>query len=85
MATKIIVYTKNACPNCMRAKFMLQNCPVDVELVEINIDEVECNSKELYIEHLKTQRIMSMPSFVFEDGDIVVGFEEGKIMNKLGL
>ncbi|HDR6821556.1 TPA: glutaredoxin family protein [Bacillus thuringiensis] len=83
MATKIVVYTKNNCPNCNRAKFMLKHCPVDVELIEINVD----NSKDVdkAYENLKSNGIHSLPSFKFENGNIVVGFEEGKIMNELGL
>ncbi|PHA98689.1 NrdH-redoxin [Bacillus toyonensis] len=36
-------------------------------------------------ENLKSNGIHSLPAFKFENGNIVVGFEEGKIMNQLGL
>ncbi|MGU3372660.1 glutaredoxin family protein [Bacillus mycoides] len=80
MATKIIVYTKNDCPNCKRAKFMLNHCPVDVDIEEINVDRDENKH------HVERIGLMTLPTFEFEDtGNIIHGFDEGKIMNELGL
>ncbi|PGB25370.1 NrdH-redoxin [Bacillus toyonensis] len=81
MTTKIVMYTKNDCPNCKRAKFMLQYCPIEVELIERNIEEFEGHKTELEFVLEST----TLPTFYFENGTIVRGFEEGKIMNELGL
>ena len=82
MATKIVMYTKNDCPNCKRAKFMFEACPVEVEIIEINVDN-SSDTDKVY-ENLKSNGIHSLPAFKFENGNIVVGFEEGKIMKELG-
>ncbi|HDR7640763.1 glutaredoxin family protein [Bacillus wiedmannii] len=79
MATKITMFTKNDCGDCKRAKFMLAHCPVDVEIEEINV-ELEENQH-----HIEQQGLMTLPAFLMEDGNIIHGFHEGKIMNILGL
>ncbi|MBD5797774.1 NrdH-redoxin [Bacillus pseudomycoides] len=80
MATKIIMFTKNECPHCKRAKHFLGFAPVEIELEERNID------KDIdYKNEADDLGIMSLPAFKFENGNIVRGFEEGKIMNELGL
>ncbi|MER2734855.1 glutaredoxin domain-containing protein, partial [Escherichia coli] len=33
------MYSGNSCSKCKRAKEMLENCPVDIEIIERNIDE----------------------------------------------
>ncbi|HDR7242571.1 TPA: glutaredoxin family protein [Bacillus mobilis] len=81
MATKIVVYTKNNCGDCKRAKFMFEACPIDVGLIEKNVDESEVFMDELNILYSS----YTLPTFVFEDGEVIRGFHEGKIMNKLGL
>lgn len=80
MATKIVMFTKNDCPNCKRAKHFLGFAPVEIDLEERNIEE-----NEIYKIEADELGLMSLPAFKFEDGTIVRGFEEGKIMNKLGL
>ncbi|PEN76869.1 NrdH-redoxin [Bacillus toyonensis] len=79
MATKIIMFTKNNCGDCKRAKFMLAHCPVNVEIKEINVELKENEH------HIKQQGLMTLPAFLMEDGNIIHGFHEGKIMNALGL
>lgn len=47
---KIIMYTKDKCPNCERAKFMLNYSPVPVELEIRNIEsgrDAEKHNKQL--------------------------------------
>ncbi|MDC2867517.1 glutaredoxin [Bacillus sp. BP-3] len=73
------MFSKNNCPNCKRAKFMLQHCPVEVDIEEINADELF----GVY-DDLKEKGIMSLPSF-YIDEELIEGFNEGKIMTKLGL
>lgn len=81
MTIKITMYTKNDCPNCKRAKFMFEACPVDVEIIEKNIDEQPCAYETLVEVHEST----TLPTFVFENGAVVRGFYEGEIMRELGL
>jgi len=61
MATKITMFTKNNCPNCMRAKMLFASCPVEI------------------------LGIQTAPTFEFENGKFIYGFDEGKLMNELGL
>ncbi|PFW61602.1 glutaredoxin domain-containing protein [Bacillus sp. AFS075034] len=86
MANKIIVYTKNNCPNCLRAKMLFESCPVEVEIEERNI-EIEPSYRMILENELNSQ---TLPTFVFRDeyGDlqaVIRGFDEGEIMTELGL
>ena len=91
---KIVIYTSNSCPKCKRAKEMLKNCPVEVELELRNVDE-----EPTFKDDLVRFRSMSLPTLLIEseDGfledihgqqwDVLTGFEEnmGRIMEYLGL
>ncbi|HDR4569024.1 NrdH-redoxin [Bacillus cereus] len=81
MATKIVMYTGENCGKCKRAKAMLESCPVDVEVIEKNVDENTNYKKDM--ELLKST---TLPTFVIE-GEVYRGFDEniGKIMEHLGL
>lgn len=87
MATKIIVYTGNNCGKCKRAKEMLENCPVDIEIIERNIDE-NADAKDYLVSIIESN---TLPTLVFvennEDKHVFRGFDEniGKIMEALGL
>ncbi|PFS55807.1 glutaredoxin family protein [Bacillus thuringiensis] len=82
MATKIVMYTGENCGKCKRAKEMLKSCPVEVDIDEKNVDE-----KEEYLNELKEIGSYTLPTFIFEDGKTLIGFDEniGLIMDKLGL
>lgn len=87
---KIKMFTKTVCPTCKVAKKQLSYLPVPVEIEEINIetdiivmpDGVECDPKVYLENHLES---MSTPTFEFENGTVVRGFEMGKIQEALGL
>ncbi|WKV24042.1 hypothetical protein PSYJYH_000007 [Bacillus phage PSYJ-YH] len=96
---KIKMFTKTVCPNCKIAKQQLSFVPVPVEIEEINIEtynlkfEVpvgefdsegfkEGNAEDFLINTLKSY---STPTFLFESGKVVRGFEMGEIMEELGL
>lgn len=89
---KIKMFTKTVCPTCKTAKQQLSFLPVPVEIEEINIETTEVfkdfegmewyNPEEYLTNNLDS---MSTPTFEFEDGSIVRGFEMGQIMEKLGL
>ncbi|HDR3493933.1 TPA: glutaredoxin family protein [Bacillus wiedmannii] len=84
MATKIVVYTGNACPKCKRAKEMLENLPshISIDLAEMNVDECKINKDEL----TRIHKSQTLPTLVI-DGQVYRGFDEniGKIMGHLGL
>ena len=80
---KVIIYTKNNCPNCNRAKFMFENCPVDVDLEERNIDERE----EYKFELTNILNSNTLPTFLLGKGEPLRGFDEnlGNLQEVLGL
>jgi len=89
---KIKMFTKTICGSCKVAKQQLSFLPVPVEIEEINIEtddpfyDFEGNRIELKVEYLQEKLdSMSTPTFEFEDGSVVRGFEMGQIMEKLGL
>lgn len=79
---KIIMYTGNNCGKCKRAKAMFGSLPVDVEIIEKNVDNCSKCMKEL--EKLGSS---SLPTFKLEDGSVLIGFDEniGKLMEVFGL
>ncbi|EJQ77860.1 glutaredoxin family protein [Bacillus toyonensis] len=78
MATKIIVYTKNACPNCNSVKFGLEAAGVEFETR--NIEE---NAK--YKKEFDKYGYSTAPVTVFPNGKVLVGFEFGEFAEELGL
>lgn len=89
---KIKMFTKTVCPTCKIAKQQLSYLPVPVEIEEINIEtpepfiDFEGNQIDLKVEYMmEALDSMSTPTFLFEDGTVVRGFEVGPIMEKLGL
>lgn len=95
---KIKMFTKTVCPTCKVAKQQLSFLPVPVEIEEINIETCEekffvpygefnelsrLGTAEEYL--TKTLESFSTPTFEFEDGTVIRGFEVGPIMEKLGL
>ncbi|ASU04093.1 glutaredoxin [Bacillus phage Juan] len=90
----IIMYTKNNCPNCMRAEFMFSACPTPVNIEKRNVDENE----EHYEFLTKIMRSNTLPTFLVpdthgsyeENGKMYEGyhgFEEnlGRLQELLGL
>ncbi|PFK68259.1 glutaredoxin family protein [Bacillus cereus] len=88
---KIKMFTKTVCPTCKVAKQQLSYLPVPVEIEEINIETDSLvdeygvlweKSGDYLTEVLDS---MSTPTFVFENGVVVRGFEMGQIQEALGL
>lgn len=86
---KIKMFTKTVCPTCKVAKKQLSYLPVPVEIEEINIDTdyVESLGDTVKASEYLTDILesMSTPTFEFENGTIVRGFEMGQIQEALGL
>lgn len=88
---KVKMFTKTVCPTCKIAKQQLSFLPVPVEIEEINIEKEdyfigfdgERYASEIYITDVLES--MSTPTFEFESGRVVRGFEMGEIMEELGL
>jgi len=93
MKINMKMYTQNSCPNCMRAKFMLNNPPegVEVNIEEINIDK-NTNAKA-YLESVLISN--TLPTFTYESKvignneekikiNVIRGFNEGELMEALG-
>ncbi|AZU99804.1 thioredoxin domain [Bacillus phage DK3] len=94
---KIIMYTKDKCPNCERAKFMLNYSPVPVDLEIRNIEsgkDAELH-KSVLVNMIKSN---SLPTLLipdkngsFDDGENyynpLIGFDEnlGVLQEVLGL
>jgi len=87
---KIKMFTKTVCPTCKVAKQQLSFLPVPVEIIEYNIDTdnyVYENGHEIPALEYLTDVLGSMatPTFEFESGRKIFGFEMGELMEELGL
>lgn len=87
---KVKMFTKTVCPTCKIAKQQLPFLPVPVEIEEINIEtDMVLMPDGSYLEADKylTEKLesMSTPTFEFESGRIVRGYNEGEIREELGL
>lgn len=80
MTNKIIVYTKNNCPNCNQLKWALDAAPIDTEYETRNIDESAEHRKEF-----DQYGYSSAPVTVFPNGTVLVGFEFSEFARELGL
>lgn len=79
---KIIVFTKNNCNDCKRLKMMLDNFPSDVAVLDVTYLNVEEPKNAHYI---KKHDLMTMPSLIIENDPVIHGFQEGKVMTRLGV
>lgn len=73
---KIIMYTKDKCPNCERAKFMLNYSPVPVDLEIRNIESGR-DAEKNYEFLTKTMRSNTVPSFLIPDAHGSYHVEDG--------
>ncbi|PEE66079.1 NrdH-redoxin [Bacillus thuringiensis] len=74
----IIVYTKNACPNCEQVKWTLNT--VNVLYETRNIDEDPAHAA-----WMADKGYMSTPVTIFPSGKELVGFDMGEFAAELGL
>ena len=92
---EVVMFTKDNCPNCERAKMLFEYCPVEIKLIKFNISPLgngqsridengDSYSSYEVQEVLKNNDIMSVPSFKI-NGEWIEGFNEGKIKEELGL
>lgn len=72
---KVILFSKNGCPQCMATKMALRQNGIEFE--ERNVEE-----NEEYLKEVKeVYGVSSMPLVVTPDGDTWTGFQPKKIMS----
>ncbi|MED1088320.1 glutaredoxin family protein [Bacillus mycoides] len=76
--TNVIIYTKNACPNCEQVKWALNAANVLYETR--NIDE-----DPSHVAWMADRGYMSAPVTVFPSGKELVGFDMGEFATELGI
>ena len=72
------VYSTPTCPFCLRVKQYLKDNSVEFEDIDVSADQARVK------EMVQKSGQMGVPVVDIE-GDIVVGFDKGKIAEKLGL
>jgi predicted DsbA family dithiol-disulfide isomerase len=88
---KVKMFTKTVCPTCKIAKQQLSFLPVPVEIEEINIEtdsfidefNVKWNNATDYLTDVLDS--MATPTFLFESGRVIRGYNEGELREELGL
>ncbi|PEM30144.1 glutaredoxin family protein [Bacillus wiedmannii] len=81
---KVIVYTKNRCPECEKVKFNLGYLPQEVlESHTIEYRNIETHPTAAI--DLTRMGYQSVPVTIVEGHEPIVGFEFGQIQNALGL
>lgn len=74
---EIKVYSTPTCPYCIRVKNFLKERQVPFTNVDVSVDQA--GLKEM----IKISGQMGVPVVVM-DGDVIVGFDQGRIEAKLG-
>ncbi|MHA4169977.1 glutaredoxin family protein [Bacillus cereus] len=84
---KVIIYTKNRCPECEKVKFNLQWLPQEVKNTHTfeyrNIEDEKYGGE--YTSELVKAGYQSVPVTIVEGREPIVGFEFGQIQEALGL
>lgn len=92
---KVIVYSKNACPNCEHVKWALkaQDVPHEIRMIEmpVQMDATEAETLLMESEVMENRRqfmdygYMQAPVTVFPNGKVLPGFEMGDFVDQLRL
>lgn len=77
---KVIVYTKNHCPECEKVKQNLPHLPAEKTVEYRNIQE---DSK--WFDELAELGYQSVPVTIVEGHEPIVGFEIGELQNAFGI
>jgi glutaredoxin 3 len=78
MAKKVKVYSTPGCPHCIRAKQFLKENNVQFENIDVSANQQAAQ------EMIEKSGQMAVP-VVEVDGEIIVGFDQGKLKRLLGL
>ncbi len=78
MTHKVIVYSTPSCPWCYRAKLFLKQHGIQFEDVDVSVD------RERAMEMVEKSGQMGVP-VIDVDGHIIIGFNEPKLRELLGI
>jgi glutaredoxin-like YruB-family protein len=78
MAKNVTIYTTPTCPYCTRAKQFLKENNVDFQNIDVSSDPDKAD------EIMQKSGQMGVPVLDIE-GDIIVGFDQDKIKQSLGI
>jgi mycoredoxin len=78
MENTIIIYGTTWCPDCVRAKNVFSKKGIEYTWINIS-DDMEARA---YVEKVN-QGSRSVPTIIFEDGDILVEPSNAELKNKL--
>ncbi len=80
---KIIVYALSTCIWCKKTKNMLKDMGISYSYIDV--DQLEGGDREEVMAEVKKHNPNGgFPTTVIDDSHCVVGFDEKKIMDKLG-
>jgi glutaredoxin-like YruB-family protein len=78
-AKKIVIYTLPTCPYCHKAKSFFAANGIDFE--EKDVSANPSNREEM----IRVSGALSVPVIVIDNSDVIVGWNEGLIREKLGV
>lgn len=78
MAKNVTVYSTPTCPYCIRAKQFLKDNNIQFEDIDVSADQAAGQKM------VEKSGQMSVPVLDI-DGEIIVGFDKGKITQALGI
>ncbi|MDF1498141.1 MAG: glutaredoxin domain-containing protein [Patescibacteria group bacterium] len=76
---KIKVYTTPTCPSCRNLKNFLHEQKIEFEEIDVSKDHKSA------VQIVEKSGQMQVPILEFEDGEIILGFDKVKIINKLNI
>lgn len=75
---KVVVYTSQTCPHCPPVKDYLTENNIPFENKDLSTDAAARKD-------LMKRGVMSVPTIIIDDTDIIVGFDKDKIDETFGL
>lgn len=75
---KVKVFTTQTCPHCPPLKNYLRENNIEFEDLDVNTNTQARNE-------LIERKIMSVPTVIIDDTEVIVGFDKAKIDSVLGL
>jgi glutaredoxin-like protein NrdH len=79
---KVVLYALSTCQWCRKTKELLKDLNIDFYYVDVDLTEGE-ERKELLDDLEKYNPDRSFPTIVIDDSDYIIGFDEGKIKEKI--
>jgi len=84
MARKVMLYAISTCGWCKRAKDFLDGCGVAYEVQ--HVDLLTGEERERVREQVRQHNPrLSYPTVVVDDTEVIVGYDEGRMREVLGL